>query len=312
MTSPKGPLAGTAVTVITVAVSIALLVFFGSQNRSLRSQVRTLQGEVQFLRESASIIEKKMKVTSKRLQRAERERRKLVGALNSIKKEHDDVQFELKKAESVASAANEEKVYLEEMLLNKTKEIEKLRGTPAVPAPVAIDLSAAPAELAAEIRARDAEIAKLNEQNAALSAKLERLYKTTADRISEINIAKITLEETVAEARKSIEQEFAAVDLGSIQTPGAAQSSPQPARRTGPKQAGRVLAVNAEHGFVVVDLGRVDSLKSEMPLDVTRNGKKIARLLVLEVRDVMSACNVAELYDNLPVGINDSVTVVRP
>lgn len=311
MASPKGPFASPSVTLITVAVSIAFLIFFGSQNRSLNTQVRTLQAEVQYLRESASVIEKKMKVTSKRLQRAERERRNLISALNGIKKEHDDVQFELKRAETVASTANEEKVYLEEMLLNKTKEIEKLRGG-AAQAPAPVDLSAAPADLAAQIRARDAEIAKLNEQNAALSAKLERLYKTTADRISEINIAKITLEETVAEARKSIEQEFAAVDLGSIQTPGAAAGAAQGARRAAPKQEGRVLAVNAEHGFVVVDLGRVDALKSEMPLDVTRNGKKIARLLVLEVRDVMSACNVAELYDNTPVGVNDSVAVVRP
>lgn len=310
MASPKGPLASPSVTLVTVAVSIALLIFFGSQNRSLDSQVRTLQAEVQFLRDSAAVIEKKMKITSKRLQRAERERRNLIGALNGIKKEHDDVQFELKRAETVASTANEEKVYLEEMLLNKTKEIEKLRGG-AAQAPAPVDLSAAPADLAAQIRARDAEIAKLNEQNAALSSKLERLYKTTADRISEINIAKITLEETVAEARKSIEQEFAAVDLGSIQTPGAGQSSAQPARRAAPKQEGRVLAVNAEHGFVVVDLGRVDALKSETPLDVTRNGKKIARLMVLEVRDVMSACNVAELYDTTPVGVNDSVAVVR-
>lgn len=311
MASPKGPLASPSVTLVTVAVSIALLVFFGSQNRSLNSQVRTLQAEVQFLRDSAAVIEKKMKITSKRLQRAERERRNLIAALNGIKKEHDDVQFELKRAETVASTANEEKVYLEEMLLNKTKEIEKLRGGSASPGPAPVDLSAAPADLAAQIRARDAEIAKLNEQNAALSSKLERLYKTTADRISEINIAKITLEETVAEARKSIEQEFAAVDLGSIQTPGAAQGSAQPARRAAPKQEGRVLAVNAEHGFVVVDLGRVDALKSETSLDVTRNGRKIARLMVLEVRDVMSACNVAELYDNTPVGVNDSVAVVR-
>ncbi|MCG3177229.1 MAG: hypothetical protein MOGMAGMI_02197 [Candidatus Omnitrophica bacterium] len=308
MTSSKNPLAHPSVTLIAVSLAVAVIVFLGAHNRSLSSRVSALSAEIAFLKESTATVEKKMRTTSKRLQRAERERRRLILALNGIQKEHDEVQFELKKAESVADTANEEKVYLEEMLLNKTKEIEKLRTGAPSSATAPVDLSAAPADLAAQIRARDAEIAKLNEQNTALSAKLERLYKTTSDRIAEINIAKITLEETVAEARKSIEQEFAAVDLGSIRTPGGQGA---PAQRSAPKQEGRVLAVNAEHGFVVVDLGRVDALKTETALEVSRGGKRIARLSVLEVRDVMAACNVAELYDGTTVGINDVVSVVR-
>ena len=79
--------------------------------------------------------------------------------------------------------------------------------------------------------------------------------------------------------------------------------------RTAAKKQGRVLAINEDHGFVVVDMGKVDGIKTGMDLFLKKNGETIATLSVLEVRDVMTACNIRNLDSGRKIEINDLVSI---
>jgi len=46
-------------------------------------------------------------------------------------------------------------------------------------------------------------------------------------------------------------------------------------------------------------------------LNVTKDGQRVAVLTVLEVRDVMSACNVKETAPGYRLQVNDSVTIQK-
>ena len=237
----------------------------------------------------------------------EKDAHNLKDALESLKKENESLQFSLKKNQASIESIKEEKSYLEEMLINKTKQIEILNGQKQPAQPAATE---APEETGAQGREQD--LKRLNEQNRVLQEKLDRLYKTTNAKINEINIAKIALEETVSTAKKKIEDEWNTVNLGSVTTSAVADRPPQTSDgTTEPKSEGHVLAINNEHGFVVIDLGKVDNLPSDAQLEVRKDGQIIATLSVLEIRDVMAACNIKYVQNGQKIEINDSVSILR-
>ncbi len=235
--------------------------------------------------------------------------------LENLKKENQSLQFLIKKNESRYDSIKEEKTYLEEMLINKTKQIDILNGQKETVVS-SVPESLPPGEIDAAIRQKDEELKRLNDQNRILQEKLDRLYKTTNEKINEINIAKIALADTVSTARKKIEDEWNTVNLGSVTaTPQTAAqeraAEAVPAEPKQPKSEGHVLAINNEHGFVVIDLGKVDNLSSESTLEVVKNGQAIATLSILEIRDVMAACNIKEIQNGQHVEINDPVSILR-
>ena len=225
----------------------------------------------------------------------------------ALKKSNETLAFQLKKVEERIDSVKEEKSYLEEMLINKTKQIELLRGQ-------ASDSGEGSGEVRAQIGEKDEELRKLNDQNHVLQEKMERIFKTTNEKMSEINVAKIALSETVSTAQKKIEDEWNTVNLGAVTT------SAMPMRQNDIEEApiphtakseGHVLAINNEHGFVVVDLGKVDNLADGTLLEVKKDGVTVATLSVLEIRDVMAACNIKDVQEGQRIEINDPVSVLR-
>lgn len=110
------------------------------------------------------------------------------------------------------------------------------------------------------------------------------------------------------------------VDLGSIAVTGSPVSAsgglPTPEKntdswRSSAKKQGRVLAINEEHGFIVVDLGKVDGIRNGTELYLKRGGETIATLSVLEIRDVMAACNIKYISSNKKIEINDQVSLQK-
>ena len=234
----------------------------------------------------------------------EKDAHNLKDALDMLKKENESLQFTLKKNETRIESIKEEKSYLEEMLINKTKQIEILNSRSG-----SSEVASEPAE---ETPPRNSEeLRHLNEQNRVLQEKLDRLYKTTNAKMNEINIAKIALEETVSTAKRKIEDEWNTVDLGSVTTSAVPQRQPETAEAKEPKSEGHVLAINSEHGFVVIDLGKVDNLPSDATLEVRKDGQSIATLNVLEIRDVMAACNIKDVQNGQKIEINDLVSIAR-
>ena len=202
--------------------------------------------------------------------------------------------------------------------------MEALKQTPRASAVPAVSAARVTGGGTEQLKAKDEEIRKLYEQNTLLSQKLDRLYKTTSSKIMEINVAKIALEDTIVQTRKTIDNEWnlpagqaGTVNLGSIQVHQAnanisSKEKTQEAPRAVSKKQGKVLAINEDYGFVVVDLGKVDGIKNDSILVLKRNNDVIATLTVLEIRDVMTACNIKNLNDpGKKIAVNDLVSVLK-
>ncbi|MGH7197770.1 MAG: hypothetical protein ACREH5_03415 [Candidatus Omnitrophota bacterium] len=269
--------------------TVSLLIY----NITLQKQNHSLLKTAQKIQQTLETLETENKHL---IERTEKERNEFA----ALKEENQTLQADLKKVADDLGAAEDEKTYLEEMLIHKTREIESLRKNSAA--------NANAETVSRQIRDKEEEIRRLSDHNKLLVDKLRRLYKTTNDKIAEINVAKMSLEETISGARDLIDSEWKTVELGSISVNAPAKQA-EPKKPA--KKEGRVLAINEDHGFVVVDVGKADGVRSDSTLFLKQNGQSIGTLTVLEVRDVMTACNIKEITQGKKIQVNDPVLVQR-
>lgn len=288
-------------------------------NRDLSKKNARLLESSQTIQKALESVDSKYQTLLRSAEGAEKEKQAARETIESLKKQNETLAFQVKKIESQFNSIKEEKNYLEEMLINKTKQIDILKSQKNESA--AAGDESAPGQIRTAIQGKEDELRRLNEQNKVLQEKLDRLFRTTNEKINEINVAKIALAETVSTAQKGIQDEWNTVNLGSVTTnlpPGQAGARPAFQNQIEeiptphePKTEGHVLAINNEHGFVVIDIGKVDNLPIDAMLEVKKNGVAIATLSVLETRDAMAACNIRDVQDGQQIEINDLVSILR-
>jgi len=66
--------------------------------------------------------------------------------------------------------------------------------------------------------------------------------------------------------------------------------------------SGRVLAVNKEHNFIVIDLGEEQAVKVGDTFNVYRDNQKIATVEVIQIRKNISACDIRQQSTSIKVG----------
>ena len=307
-----------------LALSVAVLFLqlknneLTKMNRSLLASNSSLQAKAQQLKSKNRVLFKTLIKNASLVKGMKGQKQAFQETIDSLKKQEEAIQFEITRSQEEMNAALAEKTYLEDMLIHKTRQIESLKIQNPAPAQNTVDLNqatAAGADISAKIKEKENQIRTLTEQNRALSTKMDRLYQVTTSEISEINVAKIALEDTVTGAKDKINQEWNTVNLGSISIDKKGPTPPVAAApeavKSGPKTSGKVLAVNDSHGFVVVDLGKIDNLSMGANLEILREGKNIASLSVLEIRDVMTACNIKNLETGEKIRVNDLVRVQK-
>ena len=133
-----------------------------------------------------------------------------------------------------------------------------------------------------------------------VKANLETELKTTKETLSNLQGKLATLEKSKeALSQKPKESEVKAQDVQLekiVVTPssvsGTSQATAQATTSLPPLQ-GKVLVVNKEYDFVVVNLGQKDNISVSDILEVFRNNKKICEMKVEEVRDTMSVATPA-------------------
>ncbi|OQX83408.1 MAG: hypothetical protein B6D53_02495 [Candidatus Omnitrophica bacterium 4484_49] len=77
------------------------------------------------------------------------------------------------------------------------------------------------------------------------------------------------------------------------------------------KTEGKVLRVDLENGFVVIDLGRRDGVREGSRCDVYRGGELIAKLEIIKTEEVTSAARIVNGLPQKPVVENDTVVVLK-
>ncbi|HAH21079.1 MAG: hypothetical protein A2Y00_00290 [Omnitrophica WOR_2 bacterium GWF2_43_52] len=127
------------------------------------------------------------------------------------------------------------------------------------------------------------ELASLKTTKAGLEAEL----KTTKETLSGIQEKLTALEKSHAAAPSAPEELRAKAQDLQLEKIVVTPSEASGQKNAAPGQ-GKVLAVNKEYDFVVVNLGQKDNISVSDMLEVFRNSKKICELKVEEVKDTMS------------------------
>ncbi len=130
----------------------------------------------------------------------------------------------------------------------------------------------------------EVEIDNLRKENQNLRQRIEEVKSLLKERIIKAGYAKEREPEVDEVAKAS----------GSVDLPPIIVSSSSISPRVELPYAleGKILNVNREHEFVVIDLGRNKGLKQNMVFQVLRDAESIGEVKVIQVREEISACDI--------------------
>lgn len=170
-----------------------------------------------------------------------------------------------------------------------------------------------------EYLALSLQLRTLNETKVSLEKKLKETDDSRKEldiRLSDLNTA---LDSKILEIEQ-VKQQLEAVSKGetgigsakakeSVELPPIVVRSyekPQaPTLQKYPESSGKVLAVNREHNFIVIDLGEEHGVRPGKLFNVFRDNKKIGTVEVIQARRSIAACDIKQQEINITVG--DSV-----
>jgi chromosome segregation ATPase len=142
----------------------------------------------------------------------------------------------------------------------------------------------------------------IKEDKVSLERKISEMETMLTEKLSQINGLKDRIEGVQSGAPIQTKKE--AIELPAIVV------KPQPGlpagqEETGATLMGKVMAVNKDNNFVIVDLGDESGIKVGDSLRVYRGDKPIANIEAIQVRRNISACDIKK--QGTPIKIGDTV-----
>ena len=149
-------------------------------------------------------------------------------------------------------------------------------------------------------------ITRLNEDKSAVEQKLAETENMIQGRIDDIWQVKESLDQTFKAVKSSQGQDSKEVELPPIivsaASPAFREISPREASEPTPGVSGKVISVNDENNFVILDLGENSGIKLGDSLSVYRGSEYIAGLEVIQVRQDISAADIKEKGARIKAG----------
>jgi len=143
----------------------------------------------------------------------------------------------------------------------------------------------------------------LQEKNAAIEQKFNDMQTMLTDKLSQINNLKEELDTIRGGAKAEVPQEKReSVELPPIVVRPQPETSTQATSAT---LTGKILAINKESNFVIMDLGEEAGIKVGDSFQVYRDNKSIATVEVIQTRRNIAACDIKK--ETAPIKIGDDI-----
>ena len=97
-------------------------------NHNLSKRSRRLLENSRTIQKALETVESKYQTLLSSTEEAQKDKKAALDTIESLKKQNETLAFQVKKIESQFNTVKEEKNYLEEMLINKTKQIDILKN----------------------------------------------------------------------------------------------------------------------------------------------------------------------------------------
>jgi len=222
--------------------------------------------------------------------------------LNTTKSDLSSAQQDVKNIQSRLTSANKEKTELESIRAEREEEIRSLGQRIAAKQQELNRVKQRVSELEATIE--EHKVAMIEQEDLKRQLKkaikqkeaLERRLATTRDKyekeIKQLQDRKLELEQKLQELTGEIP---GAVEIENVRI------------ITGKKFTGKVIAVNQEHNFIIIDIGKNDGIEEGTILIVHRGKDFITKVQVARVRDTVSAADLLDEWKQDDVKKGDGV-----
>ena len=145
---------------------------------------------------------------------------------------------------------------------------------------------------------------ELNEDKNVLKRRISEMESMLTDKLTQINGLKGRIEGAKSGTPAVVEEKKESIELPAIVVkPQSGASGVQ--QEPGSNLIGRVMAVNKDNNFVIIDLGEESGVKVGDALRVYRADKPIANIEAIQVRRNISACDIKK--QGTPIKIGDIV-----
>ncbi len=145
-----------------------------------------------------------------------------------------------------------------------------------------------------------------------MKVKLARLESDMEYKNQEIDKFKTALQESTVKSQETRAEAYHSpeeVDLPPIHAQKTAKLTTPSLERLGEKLElkGRIVTVNKEHNFVVIDLGKQDGINIGNKFNVYRGETFLGSVEIIQTRDRIAAADIKDLKEGLSIEINDTV-----
>ncbi|MCM8801386.1 MAG: hypothetical protein NC912_05210 [Candidatus Omnitrophica bacterium] len=147
-------------------------------------------------------------------------------------------------------------------------------------------------------------IVELQKENTTLKNKFTQMEALLRNKMQQMEDLRKELE--LGFPSQKVEEKKEVVELPPIVVkPSASSTEVEALTKPGAFTPGKVLAVNKEHNFVIIDLGQEHGIKPGDTFRVFQADKYIGELEVIQVRKEISACDIKS--QTQPIKIGDTV-----
>jgi len=147
-------------------------------------------------------------------------------------------------------------------------------------------------------------ISGLQEENAQLDSRLREMETLLQDRAAQIDTLnrQLDIPRSDRPASSRAEQRKGSVELPPIVVRPQGDNAEAPDELA---SAGKVLAINRDNNFVVIDIGSDKGVKIGDVFEVYRDNQNLGRVEIIQVRDKISACDIKK--ESTPINVGDKI-----
>lgn len=214
--------------------------------------------------------------------------------VNSLRNEKKDLLRQLDYNQKLLDSMSQEVVREKNDKIAIQDSLKSLRSENAVLSRQLKSLNSRKADL-------DEKVQSLQEGKVTVEKRLNEMDTMLSDKISQIDSLKKELD--VIKSGKLPEE---AGTRESVELPAiVVKSSPASENAVAPAFRGKILAINADNNFVVIDAGASSGVNVGDTFTVYRADKPIGSIVVIQARDSISACDIKRA--SAPLKINDNI-----
>lgn len=250
---------------------------------SLEMQVASMRTEL-----------KELQISNDALQR---EKNALQIDLNSLRNEKQDLSRQLEYNQKLLDSISQEVVRERNDKTAIQETLKKIKEENKVLSRQLKNLNSNKASL-------DKKVQELQEGKSSVERRLNEMNTMLEERLGQINSLKDDLDAIRSgKPVESVEKKF----KESVELPAIVVRSGAPGGKAGAGEdfPGKLLAVNLDNNFVVIDMGVAAGVKAGDRFSVYREARQIGSIEVIQVRDNISACDIKRM--NTPFKIGDNI-----